>query len=78
MTDPEIDARPDGDPNLNLADLADLLARRIQAGEQVEVEDYIRRYPGWDEAIRKLMPAIRDLAALGRTMAGDSRKSTWH
>jgi eukaryotic-like serine/threonine-protein kinase len=76
MTDPEIDARPDGDPNL--ADLAELLARRIQAGEQLEVEDYVRRYPGWAEAIRKLMPAIRDLAALGRTMAGDPRKSTWY
>jgi hypothetical protein len=78
MTDPEIDARPDGDPNLNLADLAELLARRIQAGEQVEVEDYVRRYPGWAKAIRKLMPAIRDLDALGRTMAGDPRKSTWY
>jgi hypothetical protein len=78
MTDPEIDDGADGDPNLNLAALAELLAHRIQSGEQVEVEDYARRYPAWAEAIRKLMPAIRDLAAFGRTMTGDPRKSTWY
>jgi hypothetical protein len=78
MIDPEIEACSEGEADPELAELAERLASRIQAGERVDVEDYVRRYPEWAKTIQKLMPAIHDLTALGRLLAGDSRRSSWY
>ena len=78
MIDPELEACSEGEADPKLAKLAAWLARRIQAGEQVDVDDYVRRYPKWAKTIQKLLPAIRDLTALGRALPGGSGTSSWY
>jgi hypothetical protein len=75
VIDPEIEAcsEAEADP-----ELAERLAYRIQTGEPVDVENHVRHSPKWAKTIQKLMPAIHDLTALGRVLAGDSGRSSWY
>jgi hypothetical protein len=79
MIDPEIEANSEGeaDPELTeLAERAERLTARIQAGEWVDVENCFRHYPEWAKVIQKLRPVIHELAALGRVQAGDPGTSS--
>jgi hypothetical protein len=78
MIDPEMEACSEEGADPELAELALSLAIRIQAGERVDVEDYVRQHPEWAKTIQELMPAIHDLSALGRVLAGDRGCSSWY
>ena len=52
-----------------LGDLMDELARRLQAGETVDVEAVIRDHPDHAEPLRRLLPAAQVLAELGQSLA---------
>jgi serine/threonine protein kinase len=51
-----------------LAELVEEFTNRLQAGEAVDVESYIRRYPEHAERIRQLLPALELLADLGHSL----------
>lgn len=55
-----------------LAELAEEITRRLQAGEVVKLEDYEARYSEWVDSIRNLLPILREMADLGRSLVGDS------
>jgi hypothetical protein len=49
-------------------ELTEQIADRLQAGDEVDVRDYVRRYPQWADAILKLLPTMHDLVAYGRAV----------
>jgi serine/threonine protein kinase/WD40 repeat protein len=55
------------DPDLQTAELIEELASRLQAGEAVDLEACAREHPACAERIRRLLPAVRMLADLGRS-----------
>ena len=57
------------DLNPVFLELVDAFTDRTLAGELVDVDRLIADYPGWDEAFRKLLPALHGLVALDH--AGD-------
>ena len=50
-----------------LAELAEDLAIRLRAGEQVDLEAYLAEHPAQAEGLRRLLPAIAMMADLGRS-----------
>jgi serine/threonine-protein kinase len=48
-----------------LAEIAEELTRRLQAGERLDLEPYLARYPDRADTIRQLLPALERLADLG-------------
>jgi serine/threonine protein kinase len=58
-----------------LDDLFEELTQKIQAGEPIDVEAYVRRHPEQADAIRSLVPALAVLEDLGRSAPGDA--GTW-
>jgi serine/threonine protein kinase len=54
-----------------LAEVAEELTRRLQAGEAVDLQAYEARYPAYAESIRRLLPALEGLANLGCSALGD-------
>jgi serine/threonine protein kinase len=58
-----------------LADLIAELTNRLEAGEPVDLEDYIGRYPEQAEPLRQLWPALRMMADLGESAVGGSSRS---
>jgi serine/threonine protein kinase len=52
-----------------LADLVEELAKKLQAGEVVDLDAVAERYPDRAEQLRELLPAVRMLAELG-SLAG--------
>src|SRR5262245_44364768 len=50
-----------------LMDLVDEIAKKIQAGEAVDVEAYVVAHPGQADRLRQLLPAVEVLADLGRS-----------
>ena len=67
--------RSSGALDPELAELAEEITRRLQAGDVVDPEDYAARHPEWAGSIRRLMPILREMADLGRSVvgAGDER-----
>jgi eukaryotic-like serine/threonine-protein kinase len=67
--------RSSGALDPGLAELAEEITRRLQAGDVVDPEDYAARHPEWAGSIRRLMPILREMADLGRSVvgAGDER-----
>ena len=49
------------------------LARRIEAGEPVDLEQVARENPAWADDIRELVPALQGLAELGLDSEGDAK-----
>jgi len=49
------------------------LTRKVQAGDRIDLEDYLGKYPKHAERLRKLWPAIRMMAELGRTSGAASQ-----
>ncbi len=54
-----------------LAELAEQLTRRIQAGEAIEIDHWCRLYPRWAGAIRRMVPTLRQLAGLDKAVDPD-------
>jgi serine/threonine protein kinase/Flp pilus assembly protein TadD len=52
-----------------LSDLFDDLIRRVQAGEYVDLQDYIARHPDHASELRQVFPAIEMLVQLGQSGA---------
>jgi Flp pilus assembly protein TadD/serine/threonine protein kinase len=52
-----------------LDELFDEIANRLQAGESVDLEAYVRDHPAQAERLRQLLPAMEVLAGLGRSAA---------
>jgi eukaryotic-like serine/threonine-protein kinase len=50
-----------------LAEVVEEFTNRLQAGETVDVESYLRRHPEHAERLRQLLPALELLADLGRS-----------
>jgi serine/threonine-protein kinase len=61
----------DADLDPVLAELADEITHRLQSGERVDVEAYVARHPDLAGPIRRLMPVLREMADLGRTVEPD-------
>jgi serine/threonine protein kinase len=55
-----------------LADLVEEFAARTQAGEPLDLEDYVRAHPAQADELRRLLPAVQALAELGRSAAGEA------
>ena len=56
----------DGDPlDQRLAELVDLYAARLQAGEDLSAEAFLAEHPEHAESLRRLLPALQGLADLG-------------
>jgi len=58
------------EPDPVLLELTEQITERLQAGEPVDAADYLRRYPQWAGAIRKLLPTMHDLVDYGRAVDG--------
>src|SRR5262245_397405 len=58
-----------GGSDSSLAEWAESLADRIQAGERVDPSDLAREFPDRAEELRRLLPAIELMAELGRSAA---------
>src|SRR5262245_66677116 len=52
-----------------LIDLIDQIARKVQAGEPVDVEAYTRAHPQHADRLCRLLPAVQMLTDLGRSAA---------
>src|SRR5262249_47758592 len=52
-----------------LADLFEEIANKLQAGQPVDLEAYVQKYPEHGEQLRRLLPAMHMLADLGRSAA---------
>ncbi len=50
-----------------LAELFDELTNKLQAGEAVDIEPYLRRYPEFEATLHSFLPAIEVLVGLGRS-----------
>ena len=49
-----------------LLEMVETFTQRTLAGEAVDVDELLAGYPAWDAAFRKLLPALRRLAALDK------------
>src|ERR1700678_2306609 len=54
-----------------LEKLIDVAARRIQAGEPIDVDQLAADHPDWAETIRAALKATVDLAEFGKGLARD-------
>ncbi len=70
MTNPDAATPIEPGAGPTLAELTERMARHIQSGQRVDVEDYSRRYPAWAPTLRRLLTTIRDLDALKRCLGG--------
>lgn len=68
----EIDPTGD-DEGSPLAELSEQITRKLQAGDPVEAGDFLERYPACSTPIRRLLPTLRELAELGRSISRDRR-----
>jgi tetratricopeptide (TPR) repeat protein len=57
------------DPELDR--LIEELTRRVQAGEEVDLEAFAREHPGYTEPLRRLLPALEMLAGLSQSVLAE-------
>jgi serine/threonine protein kinase/tetratricopeptide (TPR) repeat protein len=57
------------DPELDR--LIEELTRRVQAGEDIDLEAFVREHPGYTEPLRRLLPALELLAGLSQSVMGE-------
>ena len=67
-TKPPAEEELDVDVDPALADLTDLLSQSVAAGDAVDVENYAAQYPALADSIRQIVPTIRGLVSLGRSI----------
>ena len=51
-----------------LVELAEQITDRLQSGEEIDVRDYVRRYPQWAGAILELLPTVQGLVDYGQSV----------
>jgi tetratricopeptide (TPR) repeat protein len=54
-----------------LAEVVEEFTKRVQAGEPVDIEAYVQRYPEHAERLRRLLPALALLDDLGRSVSAN-------
>jgi eukaryotic-like serine/threonine-protein kinase len=59
-----------------LAEIADEITEQLQRGEEVDLDACDVRYPEWAATIRSLMPVLREMAELGRTVRSEVAAGT--
>ena len=65
------------------AELVEELAEKLEAGEPVELDVYVGRYPGYADQLGRLLPAMQAMAALGSSCSSRGNRrpaiyiSTW-
>jgi hypothetical protein len=74
MNDHEEHVLAGNEPDPVFLDLTEQITERLQAGEAVDAGDYIRSYPQWAGAIRKLLPTMHDLVAYGQSVDRQRRQ----
>ena len=52
--------------------LVDEIAQKLQTGEQVDVEAYVREHSEFEEKLRRLIPSMQVLADLGHSVVESS------
>ena len=57
-------------PDAVVMELFEELTNRLQAGEALDLEQYIARYPEHAEQLRRFWPSIEVLVSLGRAASG--------
>jgi serine/threonine protein kinase len=57
------------DPELDR--LIEELTRRVQAGEDIDLEAFARQHPGYTEPLRRLLPALELLAGLSQSVMAE-------
>jgi WD40 repeat protein/serine/threonine protein kinase len=62
-------SRPLGDATAILAEIVEEVTNKFQAGEAVDVEEYVRAHPELSEQLRQFLPALQVLADLGHSAA---------
>jgi serine/threonine protein kinase/tetratricopeptide (TPR) repeat protein len=67
-----------GDLDPRLADLMEAVTDRLDAGETIDVDQLVREHPDCAEQIRRLVPALQNLAVIGRSMGADVMESSSH
>ncbi len=67
-TKPPAEDELDVDVDPALGDLTDLLSQSLAAGDAVDAENYAAQYPALADSIRQIVPAIRGLVSLGRSI----------
>ena len=70
-SNPRHDASGGGELDAEFAKLVESVTRRLQLGEVVDEETLADDHPDWGDTLRGLIPALRELAALGRVLDGD-------
>ena len=63
----DLDASIGNDPVL--VELFEELTNRLQAGETIDLESYVRKYPDQKQTLESFLPAIEVLVGLGRSAA---------
>jgi hypothetical protein len=61
------------EPDPVFVQLVEQITQRLQAGEEINVREYVRRYPQWASAILSLLPTMHDLVDLGWFVDRDRR-----
>jgi hypothetical protein len=61
-----------------LDQLIEEFTNKLQAGEPVDVSDYLCRYPEYAETLRQALSALEVLGALGRSLAAVSGRAITH
>jgi serine/threonine protein kinase len=61
-----------------LIDLIDRIARKVQAGEPVDVEAYTQAHPEYADRLCRLLPAVQMLADLGRSGGASAPAPSGH
>src|SRR5262249_54253575 len=65
------------EPDRVLGELAEELAGRLRAGEPVDIESFLAEHAEQAEALRRLLPAIRVMADLGRSPVREAAGRAW-
>ena len=70
VVDPSL---PSNEPPVDpaFAEIVEEITRRLQSGEPIDPEDYIRHYPECAGPIRRLLPTLETLICVARNSARD-------
>jgi eukaryotic-like serine/threonine-protein kinase len=74
MTDLENRVLAGNEPDPVFLELTEQITRRLQSGEEIDVRDYLTRYPQWAGAICDLLPTMQNLVDYGRSIVPDRRR----
>ncbi len=72
MKSPASRQTDDSRDNSKLTDVVDEIVNRLQDGEAVDVDAFVRAHPEHADRLRRLLPTMEVLADLGRSTAGST------